>query len=115
MEVRSPIKRLTPPSKYEADRERQIDDEKDRAEIDNSQVDVVSIYDYKEEEIEKLENQLIRSISLLMLIARCLPNFEHRLKKHKSKRLYGRFMNYQIRFFMLGQLRQSGKKMHLSR
>lgn len=85
LEVRSPIKRLTPPSKYEADRERQIDDEKDRAEIDNSQVDVVSIYDYKEEEIEKLENQLIRSISLLMLIARCLPNFEHRLKKAQKQ------------------------------
>ena len=51
----------------------------------NSQVDVVSIYDYKEEEIEKLENQLIRSISLLMLIARCLPNFEHRLKKAQKQ------------------------------
>lgn len=43
------------------------------------------IYDYKEEEIEKLENQLIRSISLLMLIARCLPNFEHRLKKAQKQ------------------------------
>lgn len=44
LEVRSPIKRLTPPSKYEADRERQIDDEKDRAEIDNSQVDPLSLW-----------------------------------------------------------------------
>ena len=80
LEVQSPIKQLIPPSKYEAEKERQIDDAKDRAEIENSQVDVVSIYDYKEDEIEKLENQLTRSISLLMLIARCLPNFEHILQ-----------------------------------
>lgn len=85
LEVQSPIKQLIPPSKYEAEKERQIDDAKDRAEIENSQVDVVSIYDYKEDEIEKLENQLTRSISLLMLIARCLPNFEHRLKKPQKE------------------------------
>lgn len=85
LEIQSPIKRLMPPSKYEIDEDRRIDNEKDRAEIENSQIDVVSIYDYKEEEIEKLENQLSRSISLLMLIARCLPNFEHRLKRGQKE------------------------------
>ena len=45
----------------------------------------MSIYDYKEDEIGKLENQLTRSISLLMLIARCLPNFEHRLKREQKE------------------------------
>lgn len=85
LEVQTPIKRLAPPSKYDIDKDKRIDGEKDRAEIENSQIDVVSIYDYKEDEIGKLENQLTRSISLLMLIARCLPNFEHRLKREQKE------------------------------
>ena len=85
LEVQSTVKALAPPSKYDVEKDQKIDNEKDRTEIENAQIDVVNIYDYKEEEIGKLENQLTRSISLLMLIARCLPNFEHRLKKTQKE------------------------------
>lgn len=37
----------------------------------------IEIYDYKEDEVEKLTNQLVRSMSLLTIISRCLPSFEH--------------------------------------
>lgn len=85
LEIQAPPKRILPPSKSDIARDHAIDDERDRAEIENSQIDVVTIYDYNEKEIEKLENQLVRAISLLMLIARCLPNFEHRLKKGQKE------------------------------
>ena len=84
LEIQTPARKFSAPSKYDIEKERLADEEKDRSEIDNSQVDIVTIYDYKEEEIGKLENQLIRAISLLLLIARCLPNFEHRLKKSQK-------------------------------
>lgn len=85
LEIQAPPKRILPPSKSDIARDHAIDDERDRAEIENSQIDVVSIYDYDEKEIEKLENQLVRAISLLMLVARCLPNFEHRLKRGEKE------------------------------
>lgn len=87
LEVPASVKRLSAPSKQDIANDRAIDSEKDRAETENAQIDVINIYDYNEEEIAKLENQLVRSVSLLMLIARCLPNFEHRLKKQQKEKV----------------------------
>lgn len=85
LEIQAPPRRILPPSKTEIDQDRKVDEQKDRQETESSRIDVVSVYDYDEHEVEKLENQLICAISLLRLIARCLPNFEHRLKKEKKE------------------------------
>lgn len=76
---------LSPPSQEDIEKDRQEDVDKDRMEIDNNTFDVVNIYDYDEADIAKLQNQLTRSISLMSLLARCLPNFEHRLKKSQKE------------------------------
>lgn len=85
LEVQTPIKKPYLPSQSEKEYNIEIDDKTDRSEIENAHIDVISIYDYDEGEISKLENQLIRAISLLMLVARSLPNFEHRLKKEQKE------------------------------
>lgn len=46
---------------------------------------VVDIYDYKEEDAETFINQLIRALSLLMIIAKCLPSFEHNMNAKMRK------------------------------
>ena len=76
---------LLPPTQEDIQKDKQADIEKDREEIDNFHFDVINIYDYNEEDIAKLENQLTRAISLMLLLARCLPNFEHRLKKSQKE------------------------------
>ena len=55
--------------------------EKDRSEVDTNSIDTINIYDYDEKDLRKLTNKLSRSLSLLMTIARCFPNFEHIMKK----------------------------------
>ena len=47
---------------------------------DNNRLDTIDIYDYKEQDIENLFYQLARAVSLLCIIARCLPNFEHMME-----------------------------------
>ena len=76
---------ILPPTQEDIQKDKQADIEKDREEIDNFHFDVINIYDYNEEDIVKLENQLTRAISLMLLLARCLPNFEHRLKKAQKE------------------------------
>lgn len=81
---RKPID-LPPPSQEDMRQDKQADIEKDRNEIDNCLFDVINVYDYDDADIDKFENKLMRSISLTMLLARCLPNFEHRLKKAQKE------------------------------
>lgn len=76
---------LLPPSEEDKKEDKQADIEKDRTEVDTITVDIVNIYDQDDWDIAKLENRLSRSISLVMLLARCLPNFEHRLKKGQKE------------------------------
>lgn len=85
LEVQAPPRNAFLPTKEELTWNQQIDDKTDHSEVDKARIDIVSIYDYNEEEISKLENQLVRAISLLMLNARCLPNFEHRLKRGQKE------------------------------
>lgn len=44
-------------------------------------IQTVDIYDYSEEDIDNFINQLIRAVQLLIIVARCLPNFEHIMPK----------------------------------
>ena len=76
---------LLPPSEEDIEQDCQAELAKDRDEINNCRLDIVSVYDYDAADVTKLENQLTRSISLMMLLARCLPNFEHRLKKTQKE------------------------------
>ena len=76
---------LLPPTQEDIEKDKQADIEKDRVEVDGTTVDIVNIYDHDDSDIAKLENRLSRSISLTMLLARCLPNFEHRLKKGQKE------------------------------
>ena len=78
---------LLPPTEEDIEKDHQASIEKDKNELESANIDVISIYDYDEEELTKIENQIIRSISLMSLIARCLPIFEHRLKKTEKERL----------------------------
>lgn len=78
---------LQPPSSNDIAYNKQQDLIKDRTEIENASFDIVNIYDYNEDDINTLENRLTRSISLMLLLARCLPNFEHRLKKSQKERI----------------------------
>lgn len=48
----------------------------------NSEVAYLS---YREEEVNLVNNQMLRSIWLLNIIARCLPNFEHMMLKDKKQ------------------------------
>ena len=45
----------------------------------NEKLQTIDIYDYNEEDVEKNINQLIRSLSLLTIISKCLPGFEHNM------------------------------------
>jgi len=44
-------------------------------------VQTVDIYDYSDEDLDNFINQLIRAIQLLIIAARCLPNFEQIMPK----------------------------------
>lgn len=61
-------------SKKENERE-EIENEK----VSNEKLQTIDIYDYDEKEVEKTINQIIRSLSLLAIISKCLPGFEHNM------------------------------------
>lgn len=46
-----------------------------------SNIQTTDLYDYSEDDAEKLVNQFIRATHLLSVAARCLPNFEHMMLK----------------------------------
>ena len=55
----------------------EVDAERDADKI----IKTVDIYDYSDEDVDNFLNQILRSVSLLIVVARCLPNFEHNLLK----------------------------------
>ncbi len=68
---------LPPPStdsKQEAE-QKEVSDEKQA----DKQLTTVDIYDYNEDDASKIMNQIIRALSLLMIISKCLPSFEHNM------------------------------------
>ncbi len=67
-------------SKKEKEKE-EVQAEKDS----NNKLQTIDIYDYKEDEVGTLINQLIRSLSLLSIISKCLPSFEHNMTAEMRK------------------------------
>ena len=68
---------LPPPpedGKREAE-QKEVSDEKQA----DKQLATVDIYDYNENDASKTINQVIRALSLLMIISKCLPSFEHNM------------------------------------
>lgn len=55
--------------------QKRIDQERQRD--DKNEIQIVNVYDYDEGAISDPGNQLIRALSLLSVISKCLPNFEH--------------------------------------
>lgn len=47
----------------------------------STQLKTVEIYDYSEDAVDEFVNQIIRACSLLMVVAKCLPSFEHNMPK----------------------------------
>ena len=72
---------LPPANALEIEEQAEIDAERKAQE----QLRVVDIYDYTEEQADELVNRVIRSLQLLIVISRCLPNFEHLMKKNEKK------------------------------
>ena len=56
-----------------------LEDEKES--IQTELLNAINIYDYPKDSSELFVNKVFRSISLLTVISRCLPNFEHMMKK----------------------------------
>lgn len=46
-----------------------------------NQLTVIDIYDYNDEQADEFVNKIIRSLQLLIIVSRCLPNFEHLMRK----------------------------------
>ncbi len=65
------------PDKNSKKEQEQEDLENEKA--SNQKLQTIDIYDYDEKEIEKTINQIIRSLSLLTIISKCLPGFEHNM------------------------------------
>ena len=59
--------------------------EEEKSIIQSEIFNTVNIYDYSEDEAESFLNQLIRAIALLSTISKCLPYFEHNMKKNKKE------------------------------
>ncbi len=44
-------------------------------------VQTVELYDYSEEDADTFVNQIVRAAQLMIIVSRCLPNFEHSMQK----------------------------------
>jgi len=52
----------------------------------NNVLRAVDIYEFNESDIDLLTNQLIRATSLMIVVSRCLPNFEHMMKNSLTEK-----------------------------
>lgn len=51
----------------------------------SDKLQTIDIYDYNENDVEKMINQLSRSLSLLAIVSKCLPGFEHNMNAAMRK------------------------------
>ncbi len=65
----------------EEDKKQESEAEVDAERKSTEYVQTTGIYDYSEDDADKLVNQFIRATHLLSVAARCLPNFEHMMLK----------------------------------
>lgn len=68
---------ISPPSGNDKKEKEKADVESEKS--SNEKLQTIDIYDYKEDDVKQIINQLIRSISLLSIISKCLPGFEHNM------------------------------------
>ena len=61
---------------------------------------IKDIYDWDDSIVDEFNNRLFRMTSLLQIIARCLPCFEHLLKKNEKKDLIELLYTLPNRIFM---------------
>lgn len=79
-----------------------IEDEK--AIVQNELIQTVDIYDYSEDEASNLLNQLIRAINLLSIVSKCLPFFEHNMKKEQKDAFVDQIYSLPNKIFYLWAL-----------
>lgn len=80
------------PTQKEREKIEEKEEQEDKEEIgeyEDSQIIVKDYFDTQVDDCEKMINQIIRSMTLLDIVSKCLPGFEHRMKKDdKDKVLY---------------------------
>lgn len=70
---------VLPPAADAREKEREAEIAAERSAVDK--VLTVDIYDYTEDEADNFVNQIVRAGSLLIVVSKCLPNFEHNMLK----------------------------------
>lgn len=56
-------------------------------EYENNQVVIKDYFDYSTDDSEEILNQIIRGLSLLDIVSKCLPGFEHRMNKEDKEKV----------------------------
>lgn len=77
---------IAAPTADEKKKEQKCEIEEEKHINNKNSLDAMDIYDYSEDDIEKKINQLCRAFSLLNIISRCLPSFEHMMPKEDKER-----------------------------
>lgn len=85
-------KRLDEEREYAVERDRKLDKKEKRVE---------NVYDYDENDANKLYNQLVRSCTLLSILARSLPSFEHKLSRSEKERFVKQIYQLPNKIFLM--------------
>lgn len=78
------------PTQKDRQKEKEREQKEDKKEIEEYEEEKIEVRDYFEIDVHDSEekiNQIIRSISLLDIVSKCLPSFEHRLTKDDKERI----------------------------
>lgn len=87
--------------KQRVDEKEQKQENAEIAEFENSQMIVKDFFDYNTEDSEEDLNQIIRSMSLMDIVAKCLPGFEHRMNKEDKEKIISIILNMPGKIFMV--------------
>ena len=95
LELEAPTKQ---DRKKNEDQEEQ-EDKEDIKEYEDSQIVVKDYFDTQVDDCEHLINQIIRSMTLLEITSKCLPGFEHRMKKEDKDNILDIIFNLPGKIF----------------
>ena len=87
--------------KQRADEKEQKQETAEIAEFENSQMIVKDYFDYNTDDSEEDLNQIIRSMSLMDIVAKCLPGFEHRMNKEDKEKIIKIILDMPGQIFMV--------------
>lgn len=76
-------------------------DEEEINEYENSQIVVKDYFDSQVDDCEELINQIIRSITLLDIASKCMPGFEHRMRKEDKDKILNIIFNLPGKIFYI--------------